>query len=132
MTANDTCVGHTLFQADPELFKETLHLLKVGRTSVHAHVLADDERAVVRRRLSSAVIRERCECSQPDCRTYRFEVPEKAGPVEYRTVRFHVRGECLLHVDSDGDIYGLERLIDDKPGYKFERQLDDSWLRIDV
>lgn len=42
-----------------------------------------------------------------------FHVPHKReGSVSYHTVRFYARGEHLLHIDSDGDVYSVERLYE--------------------
>jgi hypothetical protein len=44
---------------------------------------------------------------------YHFHVPKKPdASVNYHTVRFYARGEHLLHIDSDGDVYSVERLYD--------------------
>lgn len=99
-----------LAEVDPELLNETLDLLRTGRISPIAYVPDEAELARLEDRLLDARISGRCECGQDNCRTYYFHVPEKARAVSSYTVRFYARGEAMLHIDSDGDIYKLQRL----------------------
>ncbi|MGZ3523046.1 MAG: hypothetical protein ACXVAG_19050 [Vulcanimicrobiaceae bacterium] len=130
MSDSQTPTGKTLAQADPRLFEEMMRLLESGDISLAAYQPTDGDLAAIRAQLPRAVIRERCACSEPECATYRFEEPEKQDHVSYRTIRFHVRGEALLHFDDEGDVYSVERLYepaDAKPKTRYERQPDDTW-----
>jgi hypothetical protein len=107
-------VGKTLVEADPALFEETRDHLESGSMSYAAHVLTDAERAVVLARLETAKIRSTCTCGQQNCRTYRFDVPPKGEGAERSTIRFHVVGELLMEIDSDLDVYDVERLYEEE------------------
>lgn len=115
---------------DPELLKETLDLLRAGRISPVAYVPDDAELARLEDRLLDARVTGRCECGQENCRTYYFQVPEKPHSVSTYTVRFYARGEAMLHIDSEGDIYKLQRLdeaADAGPRTVYAKRRDGSW-----
>ena len=81
-------------------------------------------------RLASAVILERCGCGQDDCATYSFVVPDKPpDSVEHYVFELNSRGIHLVHVDSDGDIFQVERLYDlsETPVTKYRRRQDGTW-----
>lgn len=98
---------------DGALFAETLEALASCDVSPAGAPITPDEAASVAEKLRAARLASRCGCGQADCRTYRFRVPAKPkGAVRFNTVRFYATGEHLLHIDSDGDVYELERLDD--------------------
>jgi hypothetical protein len=123
-------LGKTLREANLALYSETRRALLQCAISAAGAPLSATEAEHVAEKLDSARIRETCGCGQVDCCTYYFDVSQKPeGSVMYHTVRFHSRGEHLLHVDSDGDVYQVERLYDlqNEPTTKYERERDGSW-----
>lgn len=105
-------IGKRLADVDPDLLAEALEHLGSGNVSPATYIPTADEITLLKERLTHARIRLRCGCGEDVCRTYKFEYPAKKHVVTMRTVRFFVRGEALLHIDSEGDIYSLERLYD--------------------
>ena len=105
-------VGKLLAEVDPELLAETLENLTSGNISPAGYVPQVNEVPLIVERLRSARIRRRCGCGQDDCRTYDLEHPHKTHNVRLHTIRFYARGEALLHVDSEGDVYSIERIDD--------------------
>ncbi|MGA3038972.1 MAG: hypothetical protein ABSE64_16025 [Vulcanimicrobiaceae bacterium] len=124
----------TLAKVNPALLTEFSDLLREGDMSDAARILTKKQRARILERLSTARIKSRCACGQPECHTYNFVVPEKTASVKPYTVRFYVRGEALMDVDDDGDIYTVERLYDFKPGPRYTNVLqpDGSWPLVHV
>lgn len=115
------------------LYDKTVNALLSGAMSAAGAYVDDATATRIAERLLRARIRARCECGQAECFSYYFDVPAKPrGTVTYETVRFHARGEHLLHIDSDGDIYQVQRLYDlsARPVSKYERRRDGSWTRI--
>ena len=127
---NPDFAGKTLQDVNPALFAETTRALLGGGISPSCASLNEEEAHIVARKLAAARIRARCDCKQDDCCSYSFEVPQKPkGSAHYSTVRFYSRGEHLLHIDSDGDVYKAERLYDRSgaAAVRYVRQLDGSW-----
>jgi hypothetical protein len=122
--------GKRLAEIDAELFEETLERLQNHDLSPTGAVLGESETRRLAENLGKARVRGMCGCGQDDCRTYYFQVPRKPqDSVAFETVRFCARGEHMLHVDSDGDIYSLERL-DDAGGvarYILARTREGKW-----
>ena len=118
----------TLAQASPDLYDEIVEQLETRNMSPAACVLQDGEIAAVLAHLETARISEACACGQLDCKTYRFEAAEKPG-VEFRKVRFYVRGELLMDVSSDGQISGVQRLYDlsGKQLRRYVREPEGGW-----
>lgn len=113
---------------DAPLFAETMEALLRRDLSPAGAPLDEDEAQRVAANLREARVAEKCACGEPECNTYYFHVPEKPeGSVGFSTVRFYARGEHLLHIDSDCDIYKLQRLYDDVPRTIFARSADGSW-----
>lgn len=121
-------VGKTLAQVNEALLNEAVNGLRVGNMSAAAHLLTTAAAKALASKLQIAVVESKCGCGQPDCETYRFAVPKKGREVRYLVVRLYVRGELLLHIDSDCDVYKIERLYDLAPGERtvYARD-DDSW-----
>jgi hypothetical protein len=123
-------VGKWLAEVDPELLAETLENLTSGNISPAAHVPQPNEIALIAERLRNARIRRRCGCGQDDCRTYDLEHPHKTHNVRLNTIRFYARGEALLHVDSEGDVYSIERIYDLHDGVRsvHAKGADGTWV----
>jgi hypothetical protein len=122
--------GRRLGDVEPDLLTEFVDYLCAGNISPVGYVPEDAELATLSEQLALARISRRCECGQMDCRTYYFDVPTKTHAVSYYTVRFYARGEAMLHIDSDGDIYQLERLTDlslDASRTIYAKRPDGSW-----
>lgn len=128
-TAAAPLAGRHLKDVDAALFTETMEALLRRDVSHAGASLDEDEIQIVAGKLRLAELVEKCGCGEPECNTYYFRVPEKPeGSVSFSTVRFYARGEHLLHIDSDGDIYQLQRLYDDHgPRTIFSRGRDGSW-----
>lgn len=105
-------VGKRLADVEPELVAEMLEHLSSGDVSPAAYQPTADEIARLMEQLKTARVRSRCGCGQDDCRTYNFQGPGKERAIVQRTVRLFVRGEALLHIDSEGNLCSLERLYD--------------------
>jgi hypothetical protein len=118
-----------LQDVDHALFTETMEALLHRDISPAGASLDEDQAQVVAAKLRAAPIVDNCACGEPECSTYFFQTPEKPhGSVRYSTVRLYARGEHLLHIDSDGDIYKLQRLYDaGGPRTIFARTADGSW-----
>ena len=129
---NDAILGKTLAEVNEPLYRETVRELRRGVRRSGTPV-GEAEAEQIARRLASAVIRERCGCRQDDCATYTFTVPNKPpDSVEHYVVELDSRGIHLVHIDSDGDIFTVERLYDlsDGPLTKYARRLDGKWEMI--
>ena len=122
--------GKHLADVDPALFNETLQALLNEGVSPSGAPLTPDEAHIIAENLASARIRGKCECGEPNCNTYYFDVPDKPeGRVTYSVVRLYARGEHLLHIDSDGDLHKVQRLYEagTEPRRLFTRLPDGSW-----
>ncbi|HKU69188.1 MAG TPA: hypothetical protein VJP85_15555 [Candidatus Baltobacteraceae bacterium] len=108
-----TIAGKPLYHVHRALYEETRNALLQRAITTAGAVLSEAEAQHVARKLANARIAKKCGCGQEDCNTYYFETPAKAeGSVTFLTLRFHSRGEHVLHIDSDGDVYRIERLYD--------------------
>lgn len=118
-----------LKDVDAALFTETMEALLRRDVSPAGASLDEGAARIVAEKLRDAEIVDKCACGEPECNTYYFRVPEKPdGSVRFSTVRFYARGEHLLHIDSDGDIYQVQRLYDNRgPRRIFARGRDGSW-----
>ena len=128
-------IGKTLAEVSPALYDEIIDALERGALSAAAAQIDGPLARRVLENLAHARICGMCECGQEECRSYRFEAPQKSeGSVRRITVRLHARGEHLLHIDDDGDVYRVERLYDlnTQPVTKYERRDDGAWSRVDV
>ena len=105
-----------------------LTALAAGNVSPIGYVPREDEAAFLAENLQRAIVASKCACGEAGCNTYYFDVPDKSRAVSLFTVRFHARGEMMLHIDSEGDIYKVERLYDDVgPLTVYSRKPDGSW-----
>lgn len=124
--------GKGLDEVNLPLFFETMDALRNRDVSTAGASLNEDEAAVVAGKLAAAKLRDFCRCGQQNCTTYYFHVPAKPeGSVSLHTVRFYARGEHLLHIDSDGDVYSIERLYDQGSGPRtlYAKRPDGTWER---
>lgn len=122
--------GKGLDEVNPPLFLETMDALRSRDISPAAAALNEDEAPIVAAKFVAARLRDFCRCGDSNCATYYFHVPEKLeGSVRCSTVRFYARGEHLLHIDSDGDVYGVERLYDVAGGPRtiYAKGADGTW-----
>lgn len=128
-TNSAAIAGKHLKDVDAALFAETMEALLRRDISPAGASLDEDEAQVIAAKLREAPLVDKCACGEPECSTYYFRTPEKAhGSVRYNTVRFYARGEHLLHIDSEGDIYKLQRLYDDGgPRTIFSRSPEGAW-----
>ncbi len=103
--------SQTLKQLDPALYDEVMRGLASYDFSPAADMpppaLADAFAAFIAR----APIATRCACGQPECHSYRYDVPDRHGcnPV---VVRMYARGELLVRGNDAGEVYAVERLYD--------------------
>ncbi len=117
------------------LLAETLDALLGDGISPAGAPLDEAEAEYVAQNLLHAQIRGKCKCGQDDCNTYYFFVPEKPrDAVRYSTVSLYSRGEHLVHIDSQGDVYEVERLYDFSGGRRWVASLmpDGSWQEREV
>lgn len=128
-----TIAGKTLAEVAPGLYAEIVEQLETRNMSETGCMLSDDEVTAVLEQLEQARISEACACGQLDCKTYRFAVTEKPG-VNFHTVRFHVRGELLLNIGSDGQIAAVQRLYDlsGKAVRRYVRDANGGWREHDA
>jgi hypothetical protein len=61
-----------LADVDPEAYEELIHLLREGVCSPHDFVPSCEERNRLVRTAEQLVVRGRCGCGDPVCRTYDF------------------------------------------------------------
>ena len=121
--------GKGLDEVNLPLFFETMDALRNLDISPAGASLSEGEQSIVAAKFAAAKLRDFCHCKQDDCRTYYFHVPAKPdNSVRYSTVRFYARGEHLLHIDGDGDVYSIERLYEVSDGPQtYARRPDGSW-----
>lgn len=129
-SVDPTVDGKGLDEVNLPLFFETMDALRNRDVSPAGASLNEDEAPVVAGKLAAAKLRDFCHCGQQNCTTYYFHVPVKSeGSVTLHTVRLYARGEHLLHVDSDGDVYSIERVYDRESGPRtlYSKRADGSW-----
>jgi hypothetical protein len=97
--------------ADPETFAELQNFISTGEQRLRPGVVvlnASERQALLS---ASAILRVtgRCECGDPECKSYEFASSDEQG----RPIQFEAGvGIAVVFVSSDGDILSFERIQD--------------------